>query len=66
MVAIQEKEKYGRASGVSFGPVDPVKYADGFGARGLMIKSPDDIRPVLKEDKETSIWNHWLNAPMRY
>jgi acetolactate synthase-1/2/3 large subunit len=48
MVAIQEKEKYGRASGVSFGPVDPVRYAEAFGATGLMINSPDDIGPVLK------------------
>lgn len=48
MVAIQEKEKYGRASGVSFGPVDPVRYAEAFGATGLMINGPDDIGPVLK------------------
>lgn len=48
MVAIQEKQKYGRSSGVTFGPVDPVRYAEAFGATGLMIQSPDDIRPVLK------------------
>jgi acetolactate synthase-1/2/3 large subunit len=53
MVAIQEKQKYGRTSGVSFGPVDPVKYAEAFGATGLMIKSPDDIRPVLKRALDT-------------
>ena len=53
MVAIQEKEKYGRASGVSFGPVDPVKYAEAFGATGLMIKGPDEVGSVLKRALDT-------------
>jgi acetolactate synthase-1/2/3 large subunit len=48
MVATQEREKYGRASGIEFGPVDPVKYAEAFGATGMMIKSPDEISPVMK------------------
>jgi acetolactate synthase I/II/III large subunit len=54
MVAIQEKEKYGRASGVEFGPVNPVKYAEAFGATGMMIKSPDEIAPVMKRALDTS------------
>ena len=54
MVAIQEREKYGRASGVEFGPVDPVKYAEAFGATGLMIKSPDQIGPVMKQALDAS------------
>jgi acetolactate synthase-1/2/3 large subunit len=54
MVAIQEKEKYGRASGIEFGPVDPVKYAEAFGAKGLMINSPDEIAPVMKCALDTS------------
>jgi acetolactate synthase I/II/III large subunit len=49
MVAVQEEAKYGRPSGTSLGPVDPVKYAEAFGARGLMIQSPDQIAPVLKQ-----------------
>jgi acetolactate synthase-1/2/3 large subunit len=49
MVAVQEKQKYGRASGTDFGPVDPVKYAEAFGACGFMIQTPDQIRLVLKE-----------------
>jgi acetolactate synthase-1/2/3 large subunit len=49
MVAVQEEAKYRRHSGTSFGPVDPVKYAEAFGARGLMIQSPDQIVPVLKQ-----------------
>jgi len=49
MVAVQEIQKYGRPSGTSFGPVDPVKYAEAFGARGFMIHSPDEISAVLKQ-----------------
>jgi acetolactate synthase I/II/III large subunit len=48
MVGVQEKVKYGRTSGVDFGPVDVVKYAEAFGATGLMIRSPEEITPVLK------------------
>jgi acetolactate synthase I/II/III large subunit len=53
MVATQEKLKYGRTSGVDFGPVDYIKYAEAFGATGLMIKSPDDIAPVMKKAFDT-------------
>ena len=48
MVAVQEEQNYGRRSGVAFGPVDPVKYAEAFGATGFMIRSPDEIAPALK------------------
>jgi acetolactate synthase-1/2/3 large subunit len=49
MVAVQEALKYGRKSGIDFGPVDLVKYAEAFGATGRMIRTPDEIAPVLKE-----------------
>jgi acetolactate synthase-1/2/3 large subunit len=49
MVAVQEEKKYGRPSGTNFGPLDPVKYAEAFGARGFMIQSADQIRSVLKQ-----------------
>ena len=49
MVAVQEEQKYGRRSGVAFGPVDPVKYAEAFGATGFLIRTPDEIAPVLKQ-----------------
>ena len=49
MVGTQEVQKYGRVSGVTFGPIDPVKYAEAFGANGLVIRSPEDIAPVLKQ-----------------
>ncbi len=54
MVAIQERQKYGRSSGVEFGPVDPVRFAESFGATGLMIRSPDEIAPVMKRAMDAS------------
>jgi acetolactate synthase-1/2/3 large subunit len=48
MVRFQEVAKYGRASGVEFGPVDVVAFAESFGARGLMIRTPDEIATTLK------------------
>jgi len=53
MVATQEVLKYGRSSGTDFGPVDPVKYAEAFGATGMMIRSADEIGPVLKRAFDT-------------
>jgi acetolactate synthase-1/2/3 large subunit len=49
MVAAQETLKYGRTSGIDFGPIDYIKYAEAFGATGLMIDKPDDIAPVMKK-----------------
>lgn len=49
MVGSQEQLKYHRRSGVDLGPVDYIKYAEAFGAKGLMINTPDDIIPVLKK-----------------
>ena len=48
MVAVQEQPKYKRTSGVDFGPVDVVKYAEAFGAAGFMVEAPDQIGPTLK------------------
>jgi acetolactate synthase I/II/III large subunit len=53
MVATQEKLKYGRVSGTDFGPVDFVKYAEAFGAKGLMINRPDETISVLKKAFDT-------------
>lgn len=49
MVGTQERLKYGRTSGVDFGPIDYIKYAEAFGAKGLMITTPDDVAPTLKK-----------------
>jgi acetolactate synthase-1/2/3 large subunit len=48
MVRFQEMAKYGRASGVDFGPVDVVPFAEAFGAHGLRIDRPEQIAPTLK------------------
>ena len=48
MVRFQEVAKYGRASGVDFGPVDVAAFAEAFGARGLRIDRPDQIAPTLE------------------
>jgi acetolactate synthase I/II/III large subunit len=48
MVRFQEVAKYGRASGVEFGPVDVVTLAESFGAEGLRIDTPDQIGSTLK------------------
>jgi len=49
MVAVQEVLKYGRKSGIELGPVDLVKYAEAFGATGKMIRTPDEIGPIMRE-----------------
>jgi acetolactate synthase I/II/III large subunit len=49
MVRFQEMAAYGRESGVRFGPVDIVKFAESMGAKGLQIGSADEIEPVLKK-----------------
>jgi acetolactate synthase-1/2/3 large subunit len=49
MVGIQEMAKFGRLSGVKLGSIDVVRFAEAFGARGLMIRSPEEISPTLKK-----------------
>src|SRR5437667_12738104 len=52
IVRFQEVAKYGRASGVEFGPVDVVQFAQAFGATGLKIESPDQIAGTLRKALE--------------
>ena len=52
MVRFQQMSKYNRPAAVDFGPVDVVKYAEAFGARGFYIKTPDQIAPTLKSALE--------------
>ncbi|MFX3618931.1 MAG: acetolactate synthase AlsS [Sporolactobacillus sp.] len=49
MVAFQQQMKYKRTSGVDFGKIDVVKYAEAFGAKGLRVHSPEELESVLKE-----------------
>ena len=53
MVAAQEEIKYGHTSGIKLGPVDPVKYAEAFGATGLTIQHPDDVASTLRKAFDT-------------
>jgi thiamine pyrophosphate-dependent acetolactate synthase large subunit-like protein len=53
MVATKEKLKYGRTSGIDFDPIDYIKYAEAFGATGLMINTPDDVAPIIKKAFDT-------------
>ena len=49
MVEFQEEMKYGRSSGVDFGAVDFVKYAESFGAKGFRATSPVELTQLLKK-----------------
>lgn len=49
MVAAQEEMKYGRTSGVDFGRIDVVKFAESFGAQGMTLQGADEILPALKK-----------------
>jgi acetolactate synthase I/II/III large subunit len=53
MVAVQEIAKYGRGSGIELGPVDPVKYAEAFGAVGYMARTADEIGPIMRKALQT-------------
>lgn len=53
MVEFQEEMKYNRSSGVDFGEVDFVKYAESFGAKGLRVSSQEELIEALKEGYET-------------
>ena len=53
MVEFQEKMKYQRASGVDFGPVDFVKYAEAFGAKGIRATSVEELEKALEEGYAT-------------
>jgi acetolactate synthase I/II/III large subunit len=53
MVGVQEQIKYNRTSGVDFGTVDHVKYAEAFGATGLRLQHADEITPTLYKAFDT-------------
>jgi acetolactate synthase-1/2/3 large subunit len=52
MVAFQEELKYGRRSGVAFGPIDTVRFAEAMGARGFAVERPEDFAPTLRKAME--------------
>lgn len=53
MVEFQEEMKYNRSSGVKFGPVDFVKYAEAFGAKGLRATSKEGLLAAIDEGLAT-------------
>ena len=53
MVEFQEEMKYDRSSGVHFGPVDFVKYAEAFGAKGLRATSKSELDAAIQEGLAT-------------
>ena len=53
MVEFQEEMKYDRSSGVHFGPVDFVKYAEAFGAKGLRATSNTELEAAIQEGLAT-------------
>lgn len=53
MVKFQEELKYGKAAGVNFGPVDFVKLAESYGAKGLRVDGPADLGKKLDEAFQT-------------
>ncbi len=52
MVPFSQIVNYGRASGVYFGPVDVVRFAEAFGAKGLKIETPGQISFTIKKALE--------------
>jgi thiamine pyrophosphate-dependent acetolactate synthase large subunit-like protein len=49
MAMTQEIAKYGRLSGVGLGPVDVVRFAEAFGAKGLRIEKLDQISSTIQK-----------------
>lgn len=49
MVAFQQQMKYNRTSGIEFGSIDVVKYAESFGAKGFRVNSSNDLSVVLRK-----------------
>ncbi|MDG2407965.1 MAG: acetolactate synthase AlsS [Pirellulales bacterium] len=53
MVAFQQEAKYGRSTAVRFGEVDPILYAEAFGATGFRVEHPDQLAKLMRVAQET-------------
>ena len=53
MVEFQEEMKYQRSSGVDFGEVDFVKYAEKKKKKGLRVSNQEELEAAIKEGYET-------------
>jgi acetolactate synthase I/II/III large subunit len=76
MVEMQERKKYGRGSGVEFGPIDFVRYAESCGAQGIAATSADGVEGALRQAMDVQgpvvisvpvdySYNHLLMEPLR-
>lgn len=76
MVEMQERTKYGRGSGVEFGPIDFVRYAESCGAKGFAVTSADGVTgaprqamdvqgPIVISVPVDYSHNHLLPEPLR-
>ncbi|MDS1016600.1 acetolactate synthase AlsS [Lentilactobacillus buchneri] len=54
MVKFQEEAKYGKNAGVKFGPVDYVKYAESFGAKGLRATNSNELANALDQAQQAA------------
>ncbi|MEC7696295.1 MAG: acetolactate synthase AlsS [Planctomycetota bacterium] len=53
MVAFQQEAKYGRSTAVRFGDVDPVRYAESFGATGFRVEHHDELGKLIRLGQQT-------------
>ena len=49
MVREQQRMKYAREAAVAFGPVDLVGFANAFGATGIRLQDPADIKSIVSD-----------------
>ena len=54
MVKFQEEAKYGKNAGVKFGPVDYVKYAESFGAKGFRATNSEELANALDQAQQAA------------
>jgi acetolactate synthase-1/2/3 large subunit len=66
MVAFQQKMKYNRTSGVDFGKIDVVAYAEAFGAIGMRVDKPDDLESVLRKALDIQDVPVIIDVPVDY
>lgn len=52
MVKIQQMKKYNACEAVELGPLDYVKFAESFGAKGFQIREADEFLPTLEKALE--------------
>jgi acetolactate synthase-1/2/3 large subunit len=48
MVRFQQELKYGRRSGVDFGHIDNIRFAESMGASGFAVERAEDFAPTLQ------------------